>query len=370
MNRRTFNTQLSKAVGGVALLSNIPLACAFENSENKKSLGIALVGLGTYSTYELAPSLLETKHCHLAGIVTGTPEKEKIWAEKYNIPKENIYNYETFDTIVNNDAIDIVYVVLPNAMHADFCIRAAKAGKHVICEKPMAVSVAECQAIIDACAKANVKLSVGYRLHSEPHTQEIQRMVREKTFGNVQYIATGAGYPSHGNPNPNQWRLNKALSGGGALMNMGVYAIQGAIYGTGELPISVTAQEFSTKPEYFKDTDETITAQFEFPSGAMGSIFTSHNAKADRLYASCDKGWYELDVAFSYGPLHGRTSNGNEISFPHKRQQALQMDDFALHITQGTPNKVPGSMGLRDLKIVEAIYQSIKEGGRKIALDV
>lgn len=370
MDRRTFNTKLSKAVGSVALLSNIPLACAFESSENKKSLGIALVGLGTYSTYELAPSLQETKHCHLAAIVTGTPAKEKIWTEKYNIPKENIYNYDNFDTIIHNDSVDIVYVVLPNAMHADFCIRAAKAGKHVICEKPMAVSVAECQAIINACAKANVRLSVGYRLHSEPHTQEIQRIVKEKEFGKVNFVTAEAGYPSYGNPDPDQWRLNKALSGGGALMNMGVYAIQGAIYGAGENPISVTAQEFSTKPDYFKDTDETITAQFEFPSGAVGSIYTSHNARADRLYASCDKGWYELDIAYTYGPLHGRTSKGNEITFPHKRQQALQMDDFALHITQGLPNKVPGSMGLRDLKIVEAIYKSIEQGGKKIALQL
>ncbi|MEP0265883.1 Gfo/Idh/MocA family oxidoreductase [Dokdonia sp.] len=370
MDRRTFNTKFSKAIGGVALMSNVPLACAFESSGNQKSLGIALVGLGTYSTYELAPSLQETKHCHLAAIVTGTPEKEKIWTEKYTIPKENIYNYDNFDTIIHNDSIDIVYVVLPNAMHADFCIRAAKAGKHVICEKPMAVSVAECQAIINACAKANVKLSVGYRLHSEPHTQEIQRIVKEKEFGKVNFVTAEAGYPSYGNPDPNQWRLNKALSGGGALMNMGVYAIQGAIYGAGENPISVTAQEFSTKPDYFKDTDETITAQFEFPSGAVGSIYTSHNARADRLYASCDKGWYELDVAYTYGPLHGRTSEGSEITFPHKRQQALQMDDFALHILQGTPNKVPGSMGLRDLTIVEAIYQSIEQGGKKIPLNL
>lgn len=367
ISRRTFNKTVSKAVGGVTLLSAMPLACALPESR-KKGLGIALVGLGTYSTYELAPSLQETAHCHLAGIVTGTPEKETIWKEKYGIPDGNIYNYDNFDSIVNNDAIDIVYVVLPNAMHADFCIRAAKAGKHVICEKPMAVSVAECEAIIDACKKANVKLSVGYRLHSEPHTQEIQRFAREKTFGKVTYIATEAGYPSNGFPN--QWRLNKALSGGGALMNMGVYAIQGAIYGIGENPISVRAQEFSTNPAYYKDTDETITAQFEFPSGAVGSIFTSHNAKADRLYASCENGWYELDIAYTYGPLHGRTSQGDEITFPHKRQQALQMDDFALHITQGLPNKVPGSMGLRDLKIVEAIYTSIREGGKRIALNL
>jgi len=136
-------------------------------------------------------------------------------------------------------------------MHAEFCIRAAKAGKHVICEKPMAVSVEECEAIITACEKAKVKLSVGYRLHSEPYTQEVKRMVNEKTFGEPQYVSAEAAYFS--NTEPNQWRLNKALSGGGALMNMGVYAIQSAIYGIGQNPISVTAQEFSTRSfwEYF-----------------------------------------------------------------------------------------------------------------------
>lgn len=368
ISRRVFNKNVTKALGGIAIMGNVPLACAFETATPKKSLGIALVGLGTYSTYELAPSLQETTHCHLAGIVTGTPEKEIIWADKYQIPKENIYNYDNFDTIIANDAIDIVYVVLPNALHANFCIRAAQAGKHVICEKPMAVSVAECQAIIDACKTANVKLSVGYRLHSEPHTQEIQRIVREKEYGNINFITAEAGYPSNGNPN--QWRLNKALSGGGALMNMGVYAIQGAIYAAGENPISVSAQEFSTNPTYYKDTDETISAQFEFPSGAVGNIVTSHNAKLDRLYAACDNGWFELDIAYTYGPLHGTTSSGREITFPHKRQQALQMDDFAMHITQNTPNKVPGEMGLRDLKIVEAIYTSIALKGQKVRLDL
>ena len=253
-------------------------------------------------------------------------------------------------------------------MHADFCIRAAKAGKHVICEKPMAVSTEECEAIIKACEKAGVKLSVGYRLHSEPYTQEVMRFVKEKTFGDIEYITADAAYGSH--TDPGQWRLNKALSGGGALMNMGVYAIQSAIYGTGENPISVTAQEFSTRPAYFKDTDETITAQFEFGSGAIGNIFTSHNTNINRLHASCSKGWFQLDPANNYGPLKGSTSSGQKLDFPHESQQKLQMDDFARHIVQGTTNIVPGEMGLRDMIIVEAIYESIAKGGKKISMDL
>jgi len=368
ISRREFNTKLTQGIAGAAFLSGMPLACAMGNSQEKKKLGIALVGLGSYSTRQLAPALVDAQYCYLAGVVTGTPEKEQIWMDKYNIPKANVYNYDNFDTIANNKDIDIVYVVLPNSMHADFCIRAAKAGKHVICEKPMAVSVVECDAIIKACKDAGVKLSVGYRMQSEPYTKKVKEFVREKTFGDVRFVSSDAAYISGGNPD--QWRLNRSLSGGGALMNMGVYSIQSSIYGTGSNPISVSAQEFSTRPEYFKDTDETITAQFEFPTGAVGHMFTSHNASGNRLRASCSKGWFELAPAHSYGPIHGTTSNGEEILFPHESQQKLQMEDFAKHILLNTLNVAPGEMGKRDMIIVEAIYRSIAEGGKKQMLQL
>lgn len=355
-----------KGAGAAALMSTFPLSAAC--APQSKKLGVALVGLGSYSTYQLAPALQDTQHCYLAGVVTGTPVKEKQWADKYGISTDNIYNYDNFDAIADNDDIDIVYVVLPNAMHAEFCIRAAKAGKHVICEKPMAISVKECDDIINACNAAGVKLGVGYRLQSEPYTNEIKRIVREKPFGEVRFVSAEAGYRSRGNPD--QWRLNKALAGGGALLNMGVYAIQGAIYGTGQNPISVSAQEFSTDPDYFKDTDESITAQFKFPNGATGSIFTSHSANVNRYYSAFDRGWLELNPANNYGPLAGRLSTGEEIKFHHESQQKLQMDDFARHILEGKPNKAPGEMGKRDMIICEAIYQSIAEGGKTIDLDL
>jgi len=362
--RRDFNKTFSKGVAGAALAANIPFACAMNNNEDKK-LGVALVGLGRYSTYQLAPALQNTTHCYLAGIVTGTPEKEKIWSSKYDIPTANIYNYDNFDTIIDNKDIDVVYVVLPNAMHADFCIRAAKAGKHVICEKPMAINVEECDAIIAACKKYKVKLGIGYRLHSEPYTQEVQRFVKEKTFGATKYINAEAAYNS--TTDPDQWRLNKELSGGGALMNMGVYAIQSLIYGTGENPISVTAQEYSTRPEYFKNTDETITAQFQFKSGAVGTMMTSHNANVNRLHSLCENGSFSLDPANNYGPLTGMSTNG-KIEFPHEQQQKLQLDDFAKHVLFNAKNLVPGEMGKRDMMIVAAIYKSIAEGNKKIPL--
>lgn len=368
MHRRKFNSTLAGGLAGGLLLSNLPaaLACSRKPGQVGK-LGVALVGLGSYSTYQLAPALQDTRWCYLAGIVTGTPSKAENWMKTYGIAKEHVYNYENFDEIASDAAIDIVYVVLPNSMHAEFSVRAARAGKHVICEKPMAVSVAECDQIIAACREAGVKLGMGYRLHSEPYTREVKRFVREDTFGQVQFVSADAAYTSRGNPD--QWRLDRALSGGGALMNMGVYAIQSCIYSCGKNPVSVSAQEFSTRPEYFRDTDETITAQFEFPAGTVGQMMTSHNASANRLYASCENGWFELQPANGYGPLKGQSSKG-PISFPHESQQKLQMDDFARHILEGTPNIAPGEMGRRDMIIVEAIYRSIREGGRKIPIEL
>ncbi len=366
ISRRKFSALAGSLAGGL-LVSGMPMAMGRTSGKQGKKLGVALVGLGSYSTYQLAPALQQTQHCYLAGIVTGTPAKAEKWMKEYGIGEEHVYNYEDFDQIASDAAIDIVYVVLPNSMHAEFSIRAAQAGKHVICEKPMALNVAQCDAIIQACKKAGVKLGIGYRLQSEPYTREIKRIVRENVFGQVRFVSADAAYISRGNPD--QWRLNKALSGGGALMNMGVYSIQSCIYSCGKNPVSVSAQEFSTRPEYFRQTDETITAQFTFPGGTVGQMMTSHNASANRLYGSCDRGWFELQPANNYGPLSGRTSEG-PIAFPHESQQKLQMDDFARHILEGTPNRAPGEMGRRDMVIVEAIYKSIRQGGRTVPVEL
>lgn len=334
-----------------------------------EKLGIALVGLGSYSKNQLGPALKDTRHCYLAGIVTGSPEKIPVWQKEYGVPDSGVYNYDNFDTIAQNDDIDIVYVVLPNFLHAEYCVRAARAGKHVICEKPMAMNVEECRTIIRACEENNVELGMGYRLHYEPYTQEIKRLRVKGDYGKPLYVQADAAYRSTGNPG--QWRLDRSLSGGGALVNMGVYAIQALIYAVGENPISVSAQEFMTRPDYFNDTDETVTMQFKFPSGVVGNAFTSHNVNANRLHVATDTGaWYGLQPATGYGPLSGSTSDGKKISFPHESQQKLQMDGFARFVKGEIPNIAPGEMGLRDMIICEAAYRSIDRGGETLPLDL
>ncbi|WP_266369129.1 Gfo/Idh/MocA family protein [Tellurirhabdus rosea] len=331
-----------------------------------RKLGIALVGLGSYSANQLAPALQQTKNCQLTGIVTGTPSKAEEWMKKYNIPKENVYDYKTFDRIADNPAIDVVYVVLPNSMHAEYVIRAAKAGKHVICEKPLAITEKECQEMIDACKKANRQLAVGYRLHYEPFTQEMMRLGREKVFGNIKFVEASDGFRAG---NPNQWRLKKAMAGGGPLMDVGIYAIQGVRLVTGEEPISVTAQFApKTDPQKFKEVEETLYWQFQFPSGITSTSTTSYAAGVERLYVSAENGWFELRPAFGYGPLKGQTSKG-PIDKPVVNHQAAHMDGVCATLLAGQPlpDHITGEEGKRDVRLMQAIYRAA-ETGRKIQL--
>lgn len=367
-SRRRFLKQLSLGVGGAALATSTGPWTAHATPASEQSLGVALVGLGNYATGQLAPALQETEYCHLAGIVTGTPSKAEDWQEKYDLPDENIYDYETYDQIADNDDIDIVYVVLPNGMHAEYTIRAAEAGKHVICEKPMANTVEECQAMIEACEEADRKLSIGYRLHFAPHHQHVMELGQDEVYGPVAVMQVGFGFRID-DPSPShiQWRLDEELAGGGALMDVGIYAIQAARYVTGEEPVAVTAQEYKTRPDVFDEVDETIFFQLEFPSGAVADGSTSYNGNFNRLYASAEEGWFELEPAYSYGGLQGETHEGS-MDLSNVNQQARQMDDFAQCILEDRPSRVSGEEGLRDMTVIEAIYESIANGGTRVEI--
>lgn len=366
-SRRRFVRQTGAFLGGSLIYPFASMSNAFaQGKPDSGSLGIALVGLGSYAMGQLAPAFAHTKGCHLAGLVTGTPEKKVRYGQQYNIPEANIYDYDSFDRIADNPDIDIVYVVLPNSMHAEFSIRAAEAGKHVICEKPMAVSVEECHQMIAACEKAGVTLNIGYRLHADPYHQAVRKVAIERPYGRPLYGHSEFGFTIG---DPTQWRLKKALAGGGALMDVGVYCIQAARYSLGAEPVAVTAQEFKTDPVKFAEVDETLTWQLEFPDGVIANSTTSYAATMNRLFVSYEQPRMqaELTVAFFYGGLRGRLG-GEEMKFEVKSQQALHMDMVAESIRTGTPTTFGGDEGLRDMVIVEAIYQSIAEGGKRITI--
>jgi predicted dehydrogenase len=326
------------------------------NNQNEK-LGIALVGLGQYSSEELAPALLETEYCYLAGIVTGSDSKAEEWKNKYSIPESNIYNYLNFDSIANNNDIDIIYIVLPNSMHAEYVIRAAKAGKHVICEKPMAITVDECDQMIAACKEAGKQLSVGYRLHFDPYNIEMMRLGLQNVFGSIHSLEA-----HHGSPSGKGWRLDKNLAGGGPLMDLGIYCLQGCRYTTGMEPIAVTAKEDEKKePGKYQGIEEGLTFELEFPNNIMAHCSCSYTGKGNILRAEAENGWFGISPAYAYRDLRGRTSEG-EMQFAEVNQQAKQMDDFALCIKENRLTPVPGEMGRQDVRIMEAIYEAMYTG--------
>lgn len=331
-------------------------------------LRVAIMGLGSYGT-RVADAMQACTKAKLTGVISGTPSKIITWQNKYGIPEKNCYNYENFDAIKENPDIDAVYIITPNALHKEEAIRVAKAGKHVICEKPMALNAKEGQEMVNACKKANVRLLVGYRMHFEPKTLEIVRMRKDGEFGKIMFFQGLSGFRAG---NPDQWRLNKQLAGGGSLMDIGIYSINGARYMVGEEPVWVTAQETKTDPVKFKEgVDETILFQLGFPSGATASCLSTYNMNnLDRFFLNAEKGFAELQPATGYGPIKAKTNKG-ELTHPHVTHQTVQMEEMADIILNGKQPVVPvdGEEGLKDLKIIDAIYEAARSG-KKIKLQL
>ncbi len=339
---------------------------AHTQSQDTQPLKVAIMGLGSYGT-RVAEAMLESKRAKLTGVISGTPSKIADWQKKYGIPEKNCYNYENFDQIKDNPDIDAVYVITPNALHKDQSIRVAKAGKHVICEKPMAVNAKDAEEMVKVCKDAGVHLLVGYRMHFEANTLEIIRMREAGELGKVLFFQGLSGFNIG---DPSQWRLNKELSGGGAMMDIGIYSINGSRYMVGEEPIWVTAQETKTDPERFKEgIDETIQFQLGFPSGAVASCLSTYSMNnLDKFFLNGTKGFAELQPSTGYGPIEGKTHKG-PLKLPHKTHQAVQMDEMAAIIQDGKKPVVPvdGIEGWKDMKIIDAIYEAV-QSGKKVDL--
>lgn len=375
-SRRAFIASTGMAAAAVAIMPKVLANLGSYNIYAGKKLNVALVGLGRYAEL-LAEGLQVSQYCRLAGVVTGHPAKAAAWKAKYNLPDKNIYNYENFDTVADNPDIDLIYVVLPNALHKEYTVRAARARKHVICEKPMAISSQECREMIDACQKAGVQLAIGYRLHYEPYNLEMKRLGQEKVFGTVRYVEAGLGYKTinfesgnAGKPfdinDPSEWRLNKHWAGGGALMNLGIYCVQASRYILGENPVSVTAQYGTVHDaERFAQVEEAVVWQALFPGGAMANCNTSNGYNIDGLRAVADDGFFELAPAISYGPFIGKSSKG-AMHFPDINQQAAQLDGIGQRILENKPlpDHISGKEGLTDMCIIEAIYKAANSGSK------
>lgn len=373
----TTATITDKSIGDLITIKLPPLEQPTEKEQavasiampKDKRIGYAIVGLGNLSLGQILPGFGASKYAKPVALVSGDPDKAKKVAAQYGIDPKNIYNYQNFDTIKDNPEVDAVYIVLPNSMHEEYVVRAAKAGKHVLCEKPMAPSAKACQNMIDACKQAGKKLMIAYRIQYEPHNRLAMQWARGQKFGKVKFIEL---HNSQNIGDPAQWRLHKALAGGGSLPDIGLYCLNTARFILGEEPQMVNASIYSTPGDTrFKEVEETVLWQMQFPGGAMVNASTSygvHQARRYRCYA--DKGGYfGLDPAFDYNRLQMEGSHADgkqEIklspSIKEVQQFALELDHFAQCILENKTPYTPGEEGLQDQKIMEAIYESAKTG--------
>jgi glucose-fructose oxidoreductase len=325
------------------------------------------VGLGNYSTNLLAPAARLSKRWRIAGVVTGDRSKGLSWAKRDGFSEANVFGYGSMAEMANRPEIDVVYVVTPNGLHAEHVIAAAKAGKHVICEKPMAVSVKECDAMIAACKQAGRRLLIGYRLHYEPHNIEFARIARTREFGNFTRMSGANAFDMDMDQSAERsWRLNPKLSGGGPLMDMGVYVINAACMAkVEEAPVSITATFGKvTRPQLFSRVEQSLEWTMEFADGSVARCSTSYSEQISRFRADGDKGWARFeDPAFYYDMPELTTSEGPR-EFPRVNHQLAQLDTMADEILSGGVSAAPAEMGRRDVSIIEAIYKAARSGGR------
>ncbi|UOG73781.1 Gfo/Idh/MocA family oxidoreductase [Hymenobacter tibetensis] len=333
-----------------------------------KRVGYALVGLGHLTLEELLPAFGECKKSKPVALVSGSPEKLKKVAQQYGIKPENCYSYENYDKLKDNPEVQVIYIVLPNSMHAEYVVRGAQAGKHILCEKPMANSAAECQVMIDACKKAGKKLMVAYRIQYEPYNRQVRDMIRSNKFGKTKYIQT---QNSQSSANPDHWRHKKDLAGGGALPDIGLYCLNTTRFLLGTEPTEVFAYSHSTPGNpLFKEVEEHMSWQMRFPDGIIVDSITHYNTHDSRYYrVNSERGWMHLDNAYAYTGQRLQTSHAegeakmqNQITIPSKNQFATEMDHFSTCVLEDKAPHTPGEEGLQDHRIMEAIYQSAREG--------
>jgi glucose-fructose oxidoreductase len=352
-----------------ASLAAAPIAAATASAQAptaaapQKTFGYAIVGLGSLSQGEILPAFLHTKRSRVTALVSSDPTKAKGLAAQYGVPDSGLYSYDTFDRIAQNPAVDAVYIVLPNGMHAEYSVRASKAGKHVLVEKPMANTVAECDAMIAAAKAANKHLAVAYRLRFEPYTQAMIKMARDKEYGKSRVIVCDSGFNIG---NPEQWRLTKKMGGGGSMMDIGIYSVNAARYLAGEEPTEVFAMESTDRNDpRFKEVEDTLTFQLRFPSGALANCVSSYGCYLNRFRVHAEKGSFELEPAWSRRGLGLRVFRGNTIESRTMREPdhfAALMDHLAECAATGTRPVTDGEDGRNDMRVIEACYESVKTG--------
>ena len=333
----------------------------------QKKAGYAVVGLGKLALDEVMPAFGRSTRSKAAALVSGHPDKARRVAEAYGVAPASIYDYAGFARLRDDAAVDIVYVILPNSLHAEYTIKALEAGKHVLCEKPMAPTSAECERMIAAAKAANRKLMIAYRLHYEPYNLKVAELCRARALGRIKTFESSNGQTTKA---PNI-RLSKTL-GGGPVQDTGIYSINAGRYITGEEPVAVTAFAHQPKDDpNFREVPESVSYTLRYPSGIIGHCDTSFGVSESRRFrVHCADGFIDLDPAFSYRGQRLRVKRGSSEGETHDDEIVLkpvdhfaaEMDAFSTAVLDGGDVRTPGEMGLADVRIIEAIAEAARTG--------
>ena len=338
------------------------------NSSQPKKLGWAIVGLGEFATQQIIPAFAQCQSSKLVALVSGSANKAQKIAQEYSIDSSNIYNYTNYDTIAENPDVDIIYIILPNGLHAEYTIRGAQAGKHIMCEKPMANTPEECQSMIDACRAADRKLMIAYRAQYELYNLAAIEIARgKKELGTLKLVVASNGRQLDPSNPADRWRMNKDLAGGGSLLDIGIYSLQAARYITGEEPVAISAMMHSPADDpRFQEVEETVNFLLRFPSGVLANCTSSYgHPGVTRYQVFGEDGIMELDPATPYSGHRlfvKLGENKEERQIQGQNQFALEMAHLSECVMQNKTPKTPGEEGLQDVKLIQTIYEAARTG--------
>lgn len=328
--------------------------------KDEKKIRYAVVGLGWIAQEVILPGFKEAKHSELAAFVTDDPEKAKELGEKYGVTE--IVDYDKYEALLRSGTIDAVYITLPNHMHKDFSVRASKRGIHVLCEKPMADTVAECEEMIRAAEECKTKLMIAYRLHFEPANLKAIEVVQAGTLGEPRiFSSVFSQQVAEGNV-----RLKRHM-GGGPLMDMGVYQINAARYLFREEPVEVTGVGANSGDARFREVHEMASGILRFPGDKLAVFTCSFGAaNADTYQVVGTKGEMKLEPAFDYHTelqmslkVDGKKK---EISFDKVDEFGGEIEYFSECIVNDAQPEPDGYEGLADVRIVQALLESMRSG--------
>jgi predicted dehydrogenase len=325
-----------------------------------KRVGYAVVGLGRIAEHAVLPAFRHAGKSRLIALVSGDAKKAQRLAKKFSASA--FFTYDRFEECLRNPEVEAVYIATNNSTHLDFTRRAAAAGKHVLCEKPLANTTEECRQMVDACRRANVKLMTAYRMYFEASSVALKKLIGSKKLGELKVIHSAFTFNL---PAQQAWHLSRELAGGGSLWDVGVYCINTIRWLTGLEPFEATAYSWNSDPERFKEVDESISFQLKFPGGRYMQASSSFAAaRASFIQIHAENGWASLNPAFPYGEekcLFGQIGGQRfDKVYGPVEEFHLELDHLAACIRANRKPEPDGVTGMRDVAIMEAIYEAAK----------